>query len=192
MRKLQKMYKMLKHFVHFLQFIQFRSLAKHFLRTCIYTVFLKLYHLTSSDTLNSSRPIPGIFGTVITEEICHWNVVLFPTSPAYCMNLTSENVKTCHISSKLVEQVQRYGDLTVFKIAAVCNLGFLKFKYLITRVVKRPILHHHTKFRKDRSNNCGFLMAAVRQLGFVRRILVPPTTITWLCKIWLKSMQQFR
>jgi len=35
----------------------------------------------------------------------------------------------------------RYGDLTVFIMAAVGHLGFL--------AVKRPILHHRTKFRKD-------------------------------------------
>jgi len=33
-------------------------------------------------------------------------------------------------------------DLTVFIMAAICHLGFL--------AVKRPILHHRTKFHKDR------------------------------------------
>jgi len=39
----------------------------------------------------------------------------------------------------------------------------------------------------------GFLMAAVRHLGFVGSVLGPPEMTTWwiqsLCKIWLKSMQ---
>jgi len=40
-------------------------------------------------------------------------------------------------------------------------------------VVKKPILHQHTKFRKDRSNRCGdiaifviFKMAAAAMLDF--------------------------
>ena len=30
-----------------------------------------------------------------------------------------------------------------------------KFKFFNGRVVKRPVLHQRTKFRKDRSNRCG-------------------------------------
>ena len=69
--------------------------------------------------------------------------------------------------------MQRYGDLTVFKMAAVCHLGFLKFNLLTVGEVKRPILHQHTRFRKDRSNRCGditifviFKMAAAAILDF--------------------------
>jgi len=40
-------------------------------------------------------------------------------------------------------------------MAAVCHLGFLKFNLLTVGEVKMPILHQHTKFRKDRSNRCG-------------------------------------
>ena len=40
-----------------------------------------------------------------------------------------------------------------------------------------------------------FKMAAVRHLGFVMHVWGPPTKGIWwslsLCKIWLKSMQQF-
>jgi len=36
----------------------------------------------------------------------------------------------CQISSKSVKQLQRYGDLTVFKMAAVRHLGFVKFEIL--------------------------------------------------------------
>jgi len=51
--------------------------------------------------------------------------------------------------------LQRYGDLTVFKMAAVCRLGFVKFKFLTVGEVKRPFLQQLTKFRRDRSNRCG-------------------------------------
>ena len=58
-------------------------------------------------------------------------------------------------------------------MAAVRHLGFVKFEFFHSRVVKRPILHQRTKFRKDRSNRCGdiaifviFPMAAVAILNF--------------------------
>jgi len=34
---------------------------------------------------------------------------------------------SCQISSKSVKRLQRYGDLTVFKMVAVRHLGFVKF-----------------------------------------------------------------
>ena len=37
---------------------------------------------------------------------------------------------SCQISSKTVKRLQRYGDLTVLKMAAVRHLGFVKFKFL--------------------------------------------------------------
>ena len=40
-------------------------------------------------------------------------------------------------------------------MAAVRNLGFVKFDILTVGAVKRPILHQCTKFRKDRSNRYG-------------------------------------
>jgi len=40
-------------------------------------------------------------------------------------------------------------------MVSVRHLGFLKFKFLTVGAVKRPILHHRTKFRKNRSNRCG-------------------------------------
>jgi len=80
---------------------------------------------------------------------------------------------TCHISSKSVKRLQRYGDLTVFKMAAVRHLGFVKFKFLMVGADKRPILHQRAKFRKGRSNRCGdiaifviFKMAATAILDF--------------------------
>ena len=59
-------------------------------------------------------------------------------------------------------------------MAAVRHLGFVKFKFLMVRAVKRPILHQHTKFCTDWSNRCGdiaiivicFKMAAAAILDF--------------------------
>jgi len=39
-------------------------------------------------------------------------------------------------------------------MAALRLLGFLIFNFFNSRAVKRPILHHNTKCRKDRSNRC--------------------------------------
>jgi len=36
---------------------------------------------------------------------------------------------SCQISSKSVKRLQTYGDLTVFKMAAVRHLGFVKFEF---------------------------------------------------------------
>ena len=59
-------------------------------------------------------------------------------------------------------------------MAAVRHLGFVKFEFFLTvRAGKRPILHQHTKFRKDRSNRCRdiaifviFQMATAAILNF--------------------------
>jgi len=58
-------------------------------------------------------------------------------------------------------------------MAAVRHLGFVKFEFFYGRTVKKPILHQHTKFRKDRSNRCGdiavfviFKMTAAAILNF--------------------------
>ena len=68
----------------------------------------------------------------------------------------------------------RFDDVTVLKMAAVRHLGFVKCEFFLTvGVVKRPILHQSTKFRKDRSNRGGdiaifviFKMAAAAILDF--------------------------
>ena len=44
----------------------------------------------------------------------------------------------CQILLKLVEQLQRYGDLKVLKMAAVLHLGFCKFKFLMVGVIRVP------------------------------------------------------
>jgi len=36
--------------------------------------------------------------------------------------------------------LQRYGDLTAFKMAAVRHLAVVKFKFLMVGAVKRPIM----------------------------------------------------
>jgi len=62
---------------------------------------------------------------------------------------------SCLISSKSVKRLLRYGDLTVFKMAAVRHLGFVKFDFLMVGAVKGYILHLRTKFYTDRSNRYG-------------------------------------
>ena len=57
-------------------------------------------------------------------------------------------------TTNLRAAVQRYGNLTVFKMAAVRHLGFWKFNFLTVWTIKRPILHNLAKFREDRSICC--------------------------------------
>jgi len=45
---------------------------------------------------------------------------------------------SCQISSKSVKRLQRYGDLTVFKMAAVRHLGFAKFEIFNGRSISVP------------------------------------------------------
>jgi len=66
-----------------------------------------------------------------------------------------ECASSCQISSKSVKRLQRYDNLTVFKMAAVRHVGFVKFNFLKVKAVKNPILHQRTIFRRDRSNRCG-------------------------------------
>jgi len=58
----------------------------------------------------------------------------------------SQCASPCQISSKSVTRLQRYGDYTVFKMAAVRHIGFVKFIFLTVGEVKRTILHQHTKY----------------------------------------------
>jgi len=46
-------------------------------------------------------------------------------------------------------------------MAAVRHLGFVKFEFFNGRAVKRPILPQRTKFRKNRSNRCGYIAVFV-------------------------------
>ena len=49
-----------------------------------------------------------------------------------------QHASLCQISSKSVKRLQRYGDLTVFKMAAVSHLEFFKFNFFNGCSVKRP------------------------------------------------------
>jgi len=63
----------------------------------------------------------------------------------------------CVTTSDFIKSVKRlltYGDLTVFKMAALRRVGFLKFKFLTVGTVKGRIWHNRTKFRKDQSSLC--------------------------------------
>jgi len=81
--------------------------------------------------------------------------------------------------------LQRYGDLTVFKMAAVHHLDFLNSNFLTVTVVERPILHC-TKFREDQSNHCGsfaifviFKMAAAAILDFQKFEILMVNLLLW-------------
>ena len=60
--------------------------------------------------------------------------VIFKMAAAATLNfqkieiLTAFPLSLCQISSKSVKLLQTYGDLTVFKMAAVRHLGFVKFE----------------------------------------------------------------
>ena len=52
----------------------------------------------------------------------------------------------CQISSKSLELRPRYGDFSIFKMAAAAILDFQNSKFLTFRTVKRVELHHYAKF----------------------------------------------
>jgi len=60
----------------------------------------------------------------------------------------------CHLAKFHHNRSNKYGDLMVFKMAAVRYLGLVKFEIFNGWSGKRRILHQPTKFRKDRSNRC--------------------------------------
>ena len=77
---------------------------------------------------------------------------------------------------KSVKRLQRYGDLTVFKMAAIRHLGLVKFEIFLTvGAVNRPILHQRTKLYKDRSNRYGDIVIFVIFQNGGR----PPSWICW-------------
>ena len=64
---------------------------------------------------------------------------------------TTANIGETENQRVSVERLQRYGDLTIFKMAAIRHLGFSKLKFLKVRKVTRPIfLHCRTNFVKIR------------------------------------------
>jgi len=52
----------------------------------------------------------------------------------------------------MVEHLQKYCNLTVFQNGGCQPSWIFEIKIFNGRAVKNPILHHRTKFRKDRSN----------------------------------------
>ena len=60
----------------------------------------------------------------------------------------------CQISSKSVKPRPRYGYFSIFQDGGRRHLGmeFWNFKFLTAGTVKRVKLHHHAKFRRNRSN----------------------------------------
>ena len=58
----------------------------------------------------------------------------------------------CDGHSTTCFRLRRYGDLTVFRMAAIRHLWFLKCNFFT--MVKRPMLHHRANFREDRSIRC--------------------------------------
>jgi len=70
--------------------------------------------------------------------------------------------------------ISQTNNISIFsKMAAVANLDFEYFKILTVGRVTTIKLHHHTKFRGNRSNRCWdmailrlFKMAAVAILDF--------------------------
>jgi len=85
-----------------------------------------------------------------------------------------------------------YGNLSVFKTAAISYRGFLKVQILTAGTVHRVNMCHHAKFRADRTVCCGdmdifrfFKMAAVHHIRFVIGAMGPPSTST----SWSLSLQ---
>jgi len=74
---------------------------------------------------------------------------------------------------KIGQTVAEIWRFNVIQNGAVRHVGFVKFNFLAVGEVKRPIMHEHTKIRKDRSNRCAditifviFKMAATAILDF--------------------------
>ena len=61
------------------------------------------------------------------------------------------------------------GDSTVFRMAAICHLGFVKFKFCNGQRGYEAHFASSHQFRKDRSNHCDFCdfqYGGRRHLGF--------------------------
>jgi len=103
-------------------------------------------------------------------------------------------------SSKSVKWLHRYGDLTVFKIAALRHVGFLKFKFFNGQIDQEThfassyeISQKYIKRLWRNRNFCDLQDVVRRHLRFSWRVLGLPAMTTWwcvsFCKIWLKSMR---
>ena len=62
------------------------------------------------------------------------------------------SASVCQISSKSLELRPRYGDISIFKMAAAAILDFQNWKFLTFGTVKRVELRNHAKFYRNRSN----------------------------------------
>jgi len=85
---------------------------------------------------------------------------------------TTANVDETENQRVSVERLQRYVDLTIFKMATIRHLGFLKLKFLMVRTVTRPIFALPYKFPEDPPNRCGDIVIFV-----ISRLRPPPTWI---------------
>ena len=106
----------------------------------------------------------------------------------------------CQISSKSLELRPRYVEFLIFKDGGRRRLGFVKFQICYgqsgqkCRTASSRQISSKSRTAAEIWRFFGFsMMAAVRRLGFVMRVLIPPTKGIWwslsLCKIWLESMQ---
>jgi len=67
----------------------------------------------------------AIFNMAAAAIVNFPKLEILTTFPLY----GGQYASSCQISSKSVKRLQRYGDLTVFKMAAVRHLGFVKFDF---------------------------------------------------------------
>jgi len=101
---------------------------------------------------------------------------------------------------KMVIRLQRCGDLTIFRMAVFCRLGFLKFKFLTIWVVKS---HFALSCQiSQRSNSpllrcrdfCNFSMAGDCHLGFQKCEILTQSIVQGRymspCQISSKSVKQ--
>jgi len=100
--------------------------------------------------------LPNVRNCVITDYIkAVYRCSILRLSATYdCQKLGGLNVNftsgsgdsyasPCQISSKMVANLQKHCNLTVFKMAAVRHLGFIKFNFLKVRAVRRHFAPPH-------------------------------------------------
>jgi len=63
-----------------------------------------------------------------------------------CCHRVQYLIVVYQVSSKSDDFSLRYGDLTIFKMAAVRHLGFKNLQFLLCRPCRRAVLFPHTKF----------------------------------------------
>ena len=92
-----------------------------------------------------------------------------------CNGLNSHEGRTaspCQISSKSLKPQLRYGNFSIFKMAAAAILDLKNCKFLTVGTVKRFKIHHLAKFRQYRLNRgrdmAIFQYGGRRHLGFLK------------------------